>query len=124
MILEIFGQIIFEIAASFGWESLKDSLRREREATPFLAGVGQLLMGAAAGGLSLVVFGARLTRPAVFPGISLIASPIGTGLAMHWLGELWRSRGEDRPAMFTFRGGATFAFGMALVRFLYFERPW
>lgn len=124
MILEVVGQVLFEIAATVGWESLQQSVRREREARPLLAGVGHFLLGAAAGGLSLVLVRTRLTRRIVFPGVSLIVSPIATGVVMHWLGEFWRDRGRDRPVLFTFRAGATFAFGMALVRYLYFERPW
>ena len=121
LVLEILGQILFEFATAFGFESLKDSVRREREVTPLLASFGHFLMGSMAGVVSLVLFGSRLTQRALFPGISLIASPLGTGLAMHWLGEFWRERGRDRPVLFTFRGGAVFAFGMALVRFLYLE---
>jgi hypothetical protein len=81
-------------------------------------------MGCIAGVLSLLLFGRRLTRPGLFPGISLIVSPLGTGLVMHWLGEFWRERGKDRPALFTFRAGAIFAFGMALLRFLYLGGYW
>jgi hypothetical protein len=51
-----------------------------------------------------------------------VLSPIGTGIAMHWIGEFWRERG--RPALFSFRAGAIFAFGMALVRFVYLELGW
>jgi len=122
LIVEILGQIVFEFATALGWESLKDSVRRERKATPVLAGIGHLLMGMTAGVLSLFLFGSRLTQRGPFPGISLILSPLGTGLAMHWLGEFWRDRGKDPPVLFTFRAGAIFAFGMALVRFLYLER--
>ena len=104
-----------------GWESLKHSLRRERKASPLLAGLGHFLMGLAAGIVSLIVFGRRLTPPSPARGVSLIAAPIGTGAAMHRLGEFWRARGKDRPVLFTFRAGAVFAFGMALVRFVYLE---
>jgi hypothetical protein len=124
LLLEILGQILFEIVVGLGWESLKHSLRGERKATPVLAGVGHLLMGLIAGVVSLMVFGRRLTPTSVFPGLSLVAAPIGTGLAMHGLGEFWNQRGRDRPVLFTFRAGAIFAFGMALVRFVYLELHW
>ena len=78
-------------------------------------------MGSFAGALSLLIFSARFfARPAI-PGLSLVLSPIATGAAMHWLGELWRSRGREAPALFSFRAGAIFAFGMAIVRFAYLE---
>jgi hypothetical protein len=121
-VLEVLGQIFFELAAELGWHSLKDSMRREREASPVLAAIGHFLMGVIAGGLSLLLFSTRLTERGPIPGVSLLASPLATGLAMHWIGEFWRDAGRERRALFTFRGGAVFAFGMALVRFLYFER--
>jgi hypothetical protein len=124
LLLEILGQILFEIVAGLGWESLKHSVRGERRATPVLAGFGHLLMGLIAGVVSLIVFGRRLTPASAVPGLSLVAAPIGTGLAMHELGEFWNQRRRDRPVLFTFRAGAIFAFGMALVRFVYLELHW
>lgn len=124
LLIEIVSQIIFEGLASLGWESLKDSTRLERETTPALAAVGHFLMGLIAGVLSLAIIGRRLAPHGPLPGISLVLSPIGTGIAMHWIGEFWRERGRDRPALFSFRAGAIFAFGMALVRFVYFELGW
>jgi hypothetical protein len=124
LLIEIVGQIIFEGLTALGWEALKDSTRPERETMPALAAVGHFLMGVFAGVLSLFIIGRRLAPHSPLPGISLVLSPIGTGIAMHWIGEFWRERGRDRPAMFSFRAGAIFAFGMALVRFLYLELGW
>ena len=117
--LDVLGQLLFEFAMAFGWESLKDATRLERHATPLLAGIGHLIAGLIAGLLSLAVFRGRLMPRAPLPGVSLVLSPLGTGLVMHLLGEFWRERGKDRPILFTFRAGAIFAFGMALVRFWY-----
>ena len=125
IVLEIVGQVLFEFIAAFGWESLKDSTRRERESTPVLSGTGHLLLGLFAGILSLFIVPRRLTPHSPLPGVSLVLSPIGTGIVMHWIGEFWRERGgRDRPILFSFRAGAIFAFGMALVRFVYVELGW
>jgi hypothetical protein len=124
LVLEIASSILFEVLTSLGWESLKDSVRTERPSTPVLAGFGHLLMGLLAGVVSLLVFGTRLVPRPVIPGLSLVLSPIATGIAMHTIGEWWRERGRDRPALFSFWPGAIFAFGMALVRFLYLEIGW
>jgi hypothetical protein len=78
-------------------------------------------MGLCAGIFSLLLFGRRLIARSPIPGLSLILSPIVTGIAMDRIGEFWRERGRDRPALFSFRAGAVFAFGMALVRFVYLE---
>ena len=124
LVLEIIGQVLFEFVAALGWESLKDSARRERESTPVLSGIGHLLLGVSAGALSLLIIPRRLTPRSPLPGLSLVLSPIGTGIAMHWIGEFWRERSRDRPILFSFRAGAIFAFGMALVRFVYVELEW
>ena len=89
-----------------------------------LAGFGYLLMGLMAGALSLLAFGTRLLPRSVIPGLSLVVSPIATGLAMHTIGEWRQERGRDRPALFSFWAGAVFAFGMALVCFVYLEIGW
>ena len=81
-------------------------------------------MGLVAGILSVLVIGRRLTPRAWVPGLSMVLSPIGTGLAMDSIGEFWHGRGRVRPPLFSFRAGAIFAFGMAFVRFVYFELGW
>ena len=124
LILEVLAQILFELATALGWESLKDSMRSERESTPLLSGIGHFLMGLCAGVGSVLVFGSRVTPRSPIPGLSLVLSPIVTGLAMDRIGESWRERGWDRPALFSFRAGAIFAFAMALVRFVYLEVGW
>lgn len=124
MVIEIVGQALFEIVISMGWDSLAHSVRSERQANPILAGIGHLLLGMTAGVVSLFILPSRVTPRSPLPGLSLILSPIGTGLVMDRIGEWWRERGNDRPVLFSFRAGATFAFGMALVRFVYVELGW
>jgi hypothetical protein len=115
LVIEVGGQVLFELAA----QSLTDAIGPEREARPAAAGSGHLIMGLCAGAVSLGIVRHRLTPHSPVPGLSLVLSPIATGLVMDAIGRLWRDRG-DRPALFTFRGGAVFAFGMALVRFVFF----
>ena len=121
--IEIAWQILVELLTAFGWESL-DSRRPERKARPVLARFGQFLIGVAAGILSVLLFGRRLVPRPLIPGLSLVLSPIVTGIAMDWMGELLSERGKHRPALFSFWAGAVFAFGMALVRFVYLEIGW
>jgi hypothetical protein len=59
-----------------------------------------------------------LIAHAPVPGASLALSPLMTGVVMAFYGR-WRSRrGHAISSASTFWGGALFAFGMALVRFL------
>ena len=83
-----------------------------------------VLDGPCAGILSVLLFGRRLVPRPLIPGLSLVLSPIVTGIAMDWMGELLSERGKHRPALFSFWAGAVFAFGMALVRFVYLEIGW
>ena len=124
LVIEIIGQVIFELLVACGWESLTDSGLRVRQSRPLVAGIAQFLMGLSAGVLSLLILSRRLWPQSAIPGLSLVLSPVGTGIAMHWLGELWRDRGKQPPALFSFKAGAIFAFGMALARFVYLELGW
>jgi hypothetical protein len=120
-VLEVLGQIVFELLTTLGWESLKSATHREKDASPALAAIGQFLMGCTAGGVSLLLLRRPVFAWTMFRGVSLVVSLLATGLAMHSLGELWRERGRDRPPLFTFKGGAMFAAGMALVRFMFVD---
>ncbi len=124
LLLEIFGQVLFELLASAGWRTLSDGVRPERESHPVLAVIGQFVLGLLGGGLSLLILSRRVWGTSPLPGASLILSPLGTGLAMHVLGKVWPAHYGEKPGLLSFGGGATFAFGMALVRFTYFEDPW
>jgi hypothetical protein len=126
LVLEVVGQIVFEIAAGLGWESLREPLRPEqetRDTSAFLRPIGCFLWGLVGGVLSILLLNSRLAPRLTFPGISLVLSPICTGVAMHGIGEWWGDR-RRRPALFSFWNGAIFAFGMALVRFIHFEFGW
>ncbi len=120
VVVEVIGQILFEVVFGVGSESLKHSSGREGRSHPVLAAIGHFLMGVIAGGVSLLLFNERLLSRSAFPGLSLLLSPLATGAAMHVIGARWENE-EERPRLFSFRAGATFAFGMALVRFYYFE---
>jgi hypothetical protein len=52
-----------------------------------------------------------------------VLSPMLAGLVMHYYGRWRESRGSEPSYTATFLGGALFAFGMALVRFLLIGRP-
>jgi hypothetical protein len=119
LILEIVEQLVFEVVVGMGFDAVANAFAPGLEARPSLMGVGYFLMGLLSGIISLIVFRGRLMGPSIVPGLSLIVAPIVTGAVMAWTGAMWRRRGGAPPAVFTFRAGAIFAFGMALVRFLY-----
>jgi hypothetical protein len=107
-LLEVFGESQLATEALIG--------RRRRSRRP-VSMMGLAFAGAAAGVLSAWLLPHRLfAARAVLPGASLLLAPLATGAAMHFLGKLQRRFGRCPGSLATFRGGAIFAFSMALIR--------
>jgi hypothetical protein len=113
---ELLLQLVVEILFEFGFDSMGESLRRRRRAHPALALGGAALMGALVGLVTSLVWPTRLFQPGPLPGASLLISPLVTGLVMDRYGRWRKGKGSY---LATFWGGALFAFGMALVRFVW-----
>jgi hypothetical protein len=124
VLLDMLLQLLFEVAITVGWESLRDATGRSRRRAGLLTGLALVVAGAVAGYVSVLIFGGRLTPAGGIPGASLVLAPLGTGVVMSWVGRWWHRRGDTPPPLFTFAGGATFAGAMAVVRFLMIERGW
>jgi hypothetical protein len=77
-----------------------------------------LLLGGAVGLVLAVVLPGRLLPRGPMPGASLVFAPLACGVAMHAYGEWRRRRGAEPTVAASFLGGAAFAFGASLVRFL------
>ena len=122
LIVEVLGdiifQVVFEVLMEFGFESLSNVFQSRKKANPLLAASGLLLLGGALGLGFALLLPHRLVPTFRFPGLSLVLSPIGVGLLMHLFGTWRRKRGAVPTSLATFWGGAIFAFGMALVRWL------
>jgi hypothetical protein len=110
-------QALVVIGLELGWFTVRSPFGRREAAPVALALVGLLLIGGAAGGISLWGWPNRLTAPGPLPGASLVISPLVNGLAMDALGRWRAKRGWPPEHVSTFWGGAAFAFGVAIVRF-------
>ena len=80
------------------------------------------LIGLAVGGLSVLIFPHQLIHTEhseKFHGISLVISPVVSGLVMSRIGSSLRQQGKKVVPIESFGYGFIFAFGMALVRFLF-----
>jgi hypothetical protein len=130
MIMELIGLILeplLEAAFEFVAAALADvSLRSLGELfeppetqNSYLASIGHAMFGLALGGLSLVFFPHRLAHPSKIHGASLIISPVIAGALLSWIGALLRKRDKRTMQIESFGYGFVFAFGIALVRFLF-----
>lgn len=129
-ILEIFFEIlgfIFEAIGEYILAAIWDLMLRavgevfqtSELPNPVLAAFGYVLIGLTTGGLSLLFLPHRLIRHSRVPGVSLIISPVMTGLMMALTGKILRRRRKTVTRMESFGYGFAFAFGVALVRFFW-----
>ncbi|MES2950346.1 MAG: hypothetical protein V4858_17525 [Pseudomonadota bacterium] len=116
LVLQLLGEILME----FGLHSVAEPFRRKP--SPWLAAIGYALLGAAIGGLSLLVFPDYLVASKGLRITNVALSPIVAGLSMAALGA-WRARrGQAVLRIDKFSYGYLFALGFALVRF-WFASP-
>lgn len=118
-IAEIFLQIFAEGLFELGFHSLAEALGKKRSRNPILAAIGYLLWGGIIGAASLFIFPTLMIKSPAFRIINLIITPIIAGLFMSLMGS-WRiKKGQDLLRIDSFIYGALFAFGLAIVRFLW-----
>jgi hypothetical protein len=116
-LLEVFGEFLLQILFELAAEALNGLIKRDKQIRPAVSAIRLALVGAAAGLLSAWVFPHRvIATRVVLPGVSLLLAPLATGSAMHLLGKRLRLVGRYASDLATFRGGALFAFSMALIR--------
>jgi MFS family permease len=111
-------QLFFELFVEAGVRVGRAPFQARKRTHPVLAGLGLLALGAAVGLIVSWIFPRPFFRFNVLPGASLILSPILNGAVMEYYGRWSERRTGSRTHLATFWGGALFAFGMALVRFL------
>jgi hypothetical protein len=119
ILAEVFIQVIFEAIISLISRSIRNLVEESETVSPILAAVGYLLLGFMCGGVSVFVFPHPLIHPSKIHGISLLISPILTGLVMAQMGLLRQRKNQKAVRIESFWYGFTFAFGIALVRFLF-----
>lgn len=84
----------------------------------FLVSVAAIAVGFTLGASSGFLLPHRLLPPPETSGISLVLSPVGSGLVMHFWGSHREGQGHAPSFLASFWGGASFAFGCALGRFV------
>ncbi|MGA9773348.1 MAG: hypothetical protein WBV94_30235 [Blastocatellia bacterium] len=119
-ILEIIAEVLIEL----GLHSIGQVFHNRRARNPVFAFIGYAILGVIIGALSLLIFPHPLMPSASIRGINLhgiglLISPVLAGLVMSAIGSLRRKRGMSVIRLDSFGYGFIFAFGMALIRFLF-----
>jgi hypothetical protein len=121
LIFEVFCQVIVEAVAALIARSFRNLFEKSNAINPVLAAVGYLILGLMVGAVSLYLFPHSLVRPSRFRGISLIISPVITGLVMSQVGVAVRRKGGQPVRIESFGYGFTLALGLAAVRFMFLK---
>ena len=114
---ELLLQALFELLAELGFRGLADTLRRPRH--PALSALGFTLWGLLAGGISLLIFPASYIHEPLLRAANLVLTPVALGFAMMLLGRIRLKKGQDLVRLDRFGYALTFAFAMALVRYVW-----
>lgn len=122
-LFEFILQVFVEVCGEIGLQSLAEVFKSRRIQNPWLASLGYFLLGATAGGISLQVFKTAMIRGSLIRVANLVLTPVLTGFIMVFIGRLRKKRGQELVRLDRFGYGFLFAFGMALVRFLYAIKP-
>lgn len=110
LLLQIFAETLFEV----GLRSLAAPFRKE--ANPYVASIGYLLLGAIVGALSLLVVPRLMIGSHAGRVFSAVVTPVLAGTTMAALGAWRRRRGQRVVLIDRFAYGYLFALAMALVR--------
>jgi hypothetical protein len=121
ILLEVFFQVAIEAVVAFVSRCLRNIFSGSNAISPVLAAAVYLLLGVIFGAVSVFVIPHPIMRPARIHGISLIVSPVITGLIMSQVGVLLRRNGKEAVRIESFAYGFTFALGVAAVRFAYLK---
>jgi hypothetical protein len=124
-LLEIAGefllQIFFEAIAELFGHVFKASVPRRNKTPlrPELAAVGYMLVGAASGAASLWLMPTLFIRSEPLRFVNLVVTPLLSGATMGWIGNWRRRHDKTTLRLESFAYGFSFAFSMAVVRFVF-----
>jgi hypothetical protein len=119
LLFEVLFQVILEALVALIVRSIRNVFEESKAIRPILAATGYLLLGIVFGFVSLLLFPHPLFHASKFHGISLVVSPVITGLVMSQVGSVLRRKGKKAVRIESFGYGFTLAFGMAIIRFIF-----
>lgn len=116
---ELLLQMLFEALAEAFGHALRVPFRRKQPVRPWLAAIGYVLFGAAAGGLTLWLVPELYIKT---PGLRLanvLITPVLAGLVMEAIGAWRERRDKEVLRLESFAYGYLFALAMAAVRYAF-----
>jgi hypothetical protein len=119
ILIEVFFQFAIEAVVALVSRCLRNIFSESNVISPVLAAAGYLLLGVIFGVVSVLVVPHPIIRPSKIHGISIIVSPMITGLIMSQIGVQLRRNGKKTVRIESFAYGFTFALGVAAVRFAF-----
>jgi len=121
-LLELFGDVFLQLLAEglvdVASRGLSEVVETERAKDVVVSTLSYAAAGALVGTISLAIFPHPLVHPSRIHGISLLISPVATGLTMSLIGSMLRKSDKKVVPIESFGYGFAFAFGMALIRFI------
>ena len=117
--LEFVLQIVGEIFVEVGLQKFSGAAWAHENFNATLAVLMYFGLGVITGWLSMKIFPHSFVRSSRLHGISLLITPLLAGFTMACVGWIRRRQGKLVIKLDSFAYGFLFAFGMALVRFLF-----
>jgi hypothetical protein len=121
LLLEFFGEFllgaVLEVLAEAGLHAFKRPF--EEKPSRLFAWIGYTVLGAAAGGLSLLVFPDLFMRTDLGRIGYLLLAPVAVGLTMCLVGALRERKHQELIRLDKFGYGYLFALSLAAVRFAF-----
>jgi len=121
MLFEAFFELLGVLLADLSVRFVNRSKTDAKDPSAVLAAAAYSSFGVVAGVVSVWLIPHRLFPVSRFHGISLLISPLVTGLAMSQIGILLRQRGKRRIRIESFGYGFAFALWMAIIRFFFVQ---
>jgi sterol desaturase/sphingolipid hydroxylase (fatty acid hydroxylase superfamily) len=114
---ELLLQVVFEAIAELFGHAVKEPFRRPHPVRPWLAAIGYLFFGAAAGGLTIWLVPELFIKAQWLRIANVVLTPLAAGLVMEAIGSWREHRAKEVLRLESFAYGFCFAFGMAVVRY-------
>lgn len=116
---ELVLQLVAEVLGEVGSRACENWFQRKPVQNPWLAGVGYLFLGAVIGTISLLIFKNSFIHSAAIRLANLFLTPLLAGGTMALIGYWRRKKEQELVRLDRFGYGFLFAFGMAIIRYVF-----